>query len=62
MIRETPLEEAKWALCNMTWDEDAVPSMEKASEAAMRAVAAYLGLDEDEWEHVVPAKRFWFSS
>lgn len=33
---------AAWAACNMRYDPAPVPSMEKASEAAYRAVLAYL--------------------
>lgn len=43
------LNEARWAACNVDHGEGPVPTMEKATEAADRAVAAYLGIEHEDF-------------
>lgn len=50
LIDRSKLNDARWAACNMQYDDDGVPTMQKASEAAERAVAAYLGIEWEDFE------------
>lgn len=51
------LNDAKWAACNTDWtnyppDKNGIPSMEMASEVAVNAVLAYLGLDKEDFKEL----------
>jgi hypothetical protein len=49
------LNNARWAACNTWWeptdtDSSGVPTMEKATEVADRAIAGYFNIDWEEWK------------
>jgi hypothetical protein len=47
------LNDAKWAACNTDWSsQDCMPTMEMASEVAVNAVLAYLGLDKEDFKEL----------
>lgn len=51
------LNEAMWAACNVRHTETEAPTMEAASEMAIRAVMNYLHIEHTEYENITSELR-----